>query len=58
MSPRPGRIAGTVAIDLPFPRTVETREDPRFFELVTRVREALHLGSDLDRQLAAAEAQP
>jgi NitT/TauT family transport system ATP-binding protein len=41
MSPRPGRIAGTVAIDLPFPRTVETREDPRFFELVTQVRELL-----------------
>ena len=35
MSPRPGRIAGIVAIDLPYPRTVETREDPRFFELVT-----------------------
>jgi NitT/TauT family transport system ATP-binding protein len=41
MSPRPGRIAGTVAIDLSFPRTVETREDPRFFELVTQVRELL-----------------
>ena len=36
MSPRPGRIAGIVAIDLPYPRTVETREAPRFFELVTR----------------------
>ena len=41
MSPRPGRIAGVVDIDLPFPRTVETREDPRFFELVTQVRELL-----------------
>ena len=41
MSPRPGRIAGMVPIDLPFPRTVETREDPRFFELVTQVRELL-----------------
>jgi NitT/TauT family transport system ATP-binding protein len=41
MSPRPGRIAGIVPIDLPFPRTVETREDPRFFELVTQVRELL-----------------
>jgi NitT/TauT family transport system ATP-binding protein len=41
MSPRPGRIAGTVDIDLPSPRTVETREDPRFFELVTAVRELL-----------------
>ncbi|HLX20934.1 MAG TPA: ABC transporter ATP-binding protein [Gaiellaceae bacterium] len=41
MSPRPGRIAGFVDIDLPFPRTVETREDPHFFELVTLVRELL-----------------
>jgi NitT/TauT family transport system ATP-binding protein len=41
MSPRPGRIAGSIDIDLPFPRTVETREEPRFFELVTEVRELL-----------------
>jgi NitT/TauT family transport system ATP-binding protein len=41
MSPRPGRIAGAVDIDLPSPRTVETREEPRFFELVTQVRELL-----------------
>jgi NitT/TauT family transport system ATP-binding protein len=43
MSPRPGRIAGIVEIDLPFPRTVETREERRFFELVTEVRELLRL---------------
>ena len=42
MSPRPGRITSVVPIDLPQPRTFETREDPRFFELVTEVREALH----------------
>ena len=42
MSPRPGRIAGVVPIDLPQPRGVLTREDPRFFELVTEVRELLH----------------
>jgi NitT/TauT family transport system ATP-binding protein len=41
MSPRPGRIAGIVDVDLPTHRTVETREDPRFFELVTEVRELL-----------------
>jgi NitT/TauT family transport system ATP-binding protein len=41
MSPRPGRIAGTVDIDLPYPRTVETRDARRFFELVTEVRELL-----------------
>jgi len=41
MSPRPGRIAGIVDIDLPYPRSVETREEPRFFELVTAIRELL-----------------
>ncbi|MGH2995481.1 MAG: ABC transporter ATP-binding protein [Gaiellaceae bacterium] len=44
MSPRPGRIAGIVEIDLPQPRTMETREQPRFFELVTEVRERLRAG--------------
>ncbi len=42
MSPRPGRITAVVSIDLPQPRTAETREEPRFFELVTEVRERLH----------------
>jgi len=42
-----------IEIDLPQPRTAATREEPRFFELVTRVREALHLGSDHDRDLTA-----
>jgi NitT/TauT family transport system ATP-binding protein len=41
MSPRPGRIAGIVDIDLPTPRTAETRYTPQFFELVTKVRELL-----------------
>jgi NitT/TauT family transport system ATP-binding protein len=41
MSPRPGRIAGLVPVDLPYPRTALTREEPRFFELVTEVRELL-----------------
>ena len=48
MSARPGRIADIVDIDLPYPRAAQTREEARYFELVTRVREALHLGSDLD----------
>jgi NitT/TauT family transport system ATP-binding protein len=48
MSARPGRIAAIVEVDLPSPRAAQTREEPRYFELVTRVREALHLGSDLD----------
>jgi NitT/TauT family transport system ATP-binding protein len=41
MSARPGRIAGVVDVDLPQPRTSTTREEPRFFELVTHVREQL-----------------
>jgi NitT/TauT family transport system ATP-binding protein len=44
MSARPGRISKLIPIDLPQPRTAATREDPRFFELATEVREALHLG--------------
>jgi NitT/TauT family transport system ATP-binding protein len=41
MSARPGRISKVIDIDLPQPRTVETRETDRYFELVTDVREAL-----------------
>jgi NitT/TauT family transport system ATP-binding protein len=41
MSPRPGRISKIVEIDLPQPRTAETRETERYFALVTEVREAL-----------------
>jgi NitT/TauT family transport system ATP-binding protein len=48
MSPRPGRISNVIPIDLQQPRVAATREEPRFFELVTQVREALHLGADLD----------
>ena len=42
MSARPGRIASIVPIELPQPREATTREEPRFFELVTEVRERLH----------------
>jgi NitT/TauT family transport system ATP-binding protein len=57
MSPRPGRITEIVPIDLPQPRTNAVREDPSFFELVTRVREALHGGSGRDAELRLAEAE-
>src|SRR4029079_15258763 len=40
----PGRIATTIEVDLTQPRGGETREDARFFELVTAVREALAAG--------------
>jgi NitT/TauT family transport system ATP-binding protein len=39
MSPRPGRITGIIEIDLPHPRSIETREHPHFFAKITEVRE-------------------
>jgi NitT/TauT family transport system ATP-binding protein len=48
MSPRPGRVSKVIPIDLPQPRGPETREDPRFFELATELREALHLGGHVE----------
>jgi NitT/TauT family transport system ATP-binding protein len=57
MSPRPGHISDVIPVDLPQPRTAATREEPRFFELVTQVREALHLGRDEDRRAAAARQE-
>jgi NitT/TauT family transport system ATP-binding protein len=58
MSPRPGRVAEVLQIDLPQPRSAATREEPRFFELVTQVREALHLGRDADERATDPEAAP
>ena len=40
MTPRPGRISEIVAADLGS-RTLQTRETPEFFAVVTKVREAL-----------------
>jgi len=44
MSARPGRITDVIDVDLARPRGVETREERRYFELVTAVREALRRG--------------
>ena len=62
ISRRPGQITGIVDIDLPQPRTVATREEPRFFELVTEVRELLRGGgvatpaeATTEEELIAAE---
>jgi NitT/TauT family transport system ATP-binding protein len=58
MSARPGRIAGTVDVDLPQPRSADTREDPRFFELVTEVRELLRgVGADEHGSVLAEAAE-
>jgi NitT/TauT family transport system ATP-binding protein len=54
MSPRPGRVASVVPVDLTQPRTATTREEPRFFELVTEVRESLHAtGADEVEEILA-----
>jgi NitT/TauT family transport system ATP-binding protein len=55
MSPRPGQITGIVDIDLPQPRTAPTREHPRFFELVTEVRELLRQGGPESPEPATEE---
>ncbi|HJL76700.1 MAG: nitrate ABC transporter ATP-binding protein [Acidimicrobiaceae bacterium] len=45
LSPRPGRIHSIVEVDLG-ERNEDTREDPRFFEASTEVREALRAVED------------
>ena len=57
MSARPGRIAKIVDVDLPQPRTTETRELARYFELVTEVRTALHLGGADEADALGTEAE-
>jgi NitT/TauT family transport system ATP-binding protein len=47
MSARPGRITEVIPVDLPYPRNIETRESPRFFQLVTAVREGLRKGEEM-----------
>jgi NitT/TauT family transport system ATP-binding protein len=48
MSARPGQIVGIVDVDLPQPRTAETREEPRFAELIREVRLLLRKGGGFD----------
>jgi NitT/TauT family transport system ATP-binding protein len=48
MSARPGRIVGVVNVDLPQPRTADTREEPRFAELIRDVRRLLRRGGGFD----------
>jgi ABC-type nitrate/sulfonate/bicarbonate transport system ATPase subunit len=45
MTPRPGRIATVIEIDLPRPRTLAIEESPQFGALEARLREALRAHS-------------
>ena len=56
MTARPGRIREVIEVDLPYPRDAETRESERFFELTTRVREALRIGQAAANAGGAAAA--
>jgi NitT/TauT family transport system ATP-binding protein len=42
MTPRPGKVMRMLEVDLPKPRTLATRADPRFHALVSEIREAFH----------------
>ena len=57
MSARPGRVTKVVDVDLPRPRGLETRESPRYFNLITEVREALRgsEGGSSEATLASPE---
>jgi len=58
MTARPGRIREVIDVDLPYPRDAETRESERFFELTTRVREALRVGQLGPQAAAGPPAEP
>ena len=45
LSPRPGRVVGTVSIDLERPRRPETEDEPAFFEHERELRRLLHTGA-------------
>jgi len=59
MSPRPGRITRVIDVDLPRPRTDDTRETARYFELITEVRETLRgrRGDRIDASGGVASAE-
>ncbi|MFQ5459789.1 MAG: ABC transporter ATP-binding protein [Anaerolineae bacterium] len=46
LTPRPGRIASEIVVDLPRPRVDAVRTSARFFDLVRRVRKALRGAAD------------
>ncbi len=58
MSPRPGRIAEIIDVDLPQPRDEATRESERYYELVTEVRESLRGHGPEERRALTRRARP
>ena len=48
LTARPGRVLEAVPVDLPRPRTAETRSSARYFSLITRVRDALRRADAAD----------
>jgi NitT/TauT family transport system ATP-binding protein len=52
MSARPGRVISTHRVDLPRPRTLDSTFDPRFTEIVQKIRSEIAQG----RKDAAAQA--
>lgn len=48
MSPRPGRIAAVVTVDLPRPRTLDMLTTPEFGALVRHVRNSLDMGAVME----------
>jgi NitT/TauT family transport system ATP-binding protein len=57
MSARPGRVTRMVEVDLPRPRGLETRESPRYFNLITEVREALRAGDGAGSEATLASPE-
>ena len=45
LSSRPGRVVGTVDVDLPRPRVPEVEDDPAFFAIETELRHLLYSGA-------------
>lgn len=45
LSSRPGRVVGTVRVDLPRPRLPELEDDPAFFAIETELRHLLRRGA-------------